>query len=99
MYRARNIAVIMVENFYASTVVNRAVRRAVPRFVLKQFHFFECFLKDPKPEEYQFPDQFPDCNWGCYCPDDKIWSPMHNDCLDGDYDTICNGPVSRDFNA
>merc|ERR1711971_905114 len=42
--------------------------------------------EDPKPEEYQFPDQFPDCNWGCYCPDDKIWSPMHNDCLDGDYD-------------
>merc|ERR1712172_255586 len=47
--------------------------------------------EDPKPEEYQFPDQFPDCNWGCYCPDDKIWSPMHNDCLDGDYDTVCNG--------
>merc|ERR1712189_30956 len=48
--------------------------------------------EDPKPEDYQFPDQFSDCNWGCYCPDDKIWSPMHNDCLDGDYDTICNGP-------
>ena len=62
--------------------------------------FFETFFfKDPKPEEYQFPDQFPDCNWGCYCPDDKIWSPMHNDCLDGDYDTICNGPVSLELNS
>merc|ERR1711970_686907 len=48
---------------------------------------------DPKPEDFRFPDHFPDCNWGCYCPDDKIWSPMHNDCLEGDYDKICSGPV------
>ena len=51
-------------------------------------------LKDPKPEDYQWPDQFPDCNWACYCPDGKIWSPAHNDCLEGEYDDICNGPVS-----
>lgn len=50
-------------------------------------------FKDPKPEDFQFPDHFPDCNWGCYCPDGKIWSPMHNDCLEGDYDKICTGPV------
>ena len=47
---------------------------------------------DPKPEDFQFPEDFPDCNWGCYCPDGKIWSPMHNDCLEGDYDKICTGP-------
>ena len=33
------------------------------------------FIKDPKPEEYVWPDQFPECNWGCYCPDGtgRVW--------------------------
>merc|ERR1712110_847899 len=48
--------------------------------------------EDPKPEDYKWPDQFPDCNWACYCPDGMIWSPAHNECKEGEYDDICNGP-------
>merc|ERR1712189_162085 len=46
---------------------------------------------DPVPAEYPV-DEFPQCQWGCYCEEGFVWSTYHAACLEGEWEKVCFGP-------